>query len=652
MHKRWAVTIALIAAVLLLAVRGAAAQDNRSLVWERWDVVIDDVDTANNTFRVTETYVIDFNGRYSFGAANIPLTNMDGINDVRVSDRGQRLTAACFNQAGTFCARTSGGALDITYYFTSPITDGRGTFVISYEVSGALRVYEGGDQLWWNAVPDDHYGYPIRSSTITVDLPSGFAPREGIDPIETEGARGEISVSGTEVTATAINGIGGYEGFSIRVQYPHDPNARVPAWQSSFDSRRDYEENVMPLVNLGVIALGLLLGLGLPLLFFVLWQTRGRDPKIGPVPTFLSEPPSSLPPAVVGTLVDERSDPRDVISTIVDLAQRGYLVIEETQTQGLFGIGSSSQFTFKRTDKAFSDLRPYERRLMDRLFSGSSMERSMASLTNTFYTTISQIQNDLYDELVTEGFFTTKPNVTRGLWGAIGVILIFGTVALTVILAPLLEGTTQFMFCIPIGLFIAAAAAFAFGNAMPAKTLKGSEEAAKWKAFYEYLNNLENYGGVETAAERFASYLPYAVAFGIDKEWVRRFTRVPTATIPPWYYPTYLGGPWGHGYRPGTPIYGTRGLGGLGEGGLPGDLTHASGGGFSLDQMSGNLSQGLESISSGLTSMVDSASRAMTSRPQQTSSGGSGSWSSGGRSWSGGGFSGGGGSGGGSRGFG
>ncbi len=91
---------------------------------------------------------------------------------------------------------------------------------------------------------------------------------------------------------------------------------------------------------------------------------------------------------------------------------------------------------------------------------------------------------------------------------------------------------------------------------------------------------------------------------------------------------------------------------GMGGGEMPGGLARAGGGGVSLDQMSGNLAGGLESISSGLSHMLNSASRAMTSRPQQASSGSSGSWRSGGGSWSGGGFSGGGGSGGGSRGFG
>jgi hypothetical protein len=104
-------------------------------------------------------------------------------------------------------------------------------------------------------------------------------------------------------------------------------------------------------------------------------------------------------------------------------------------------------------------------------------------------------------------------------------------------------------------------------------------------------------------------------------------------------------GPYRRGYVAGSPLYRPT------NGGM-GGLAHA-GGGVSLDQMSGNLSGGLENISSGLSHMLDSAASVMTSRPQSTSSGSSGSWrSGGGGGWSGGFSGGGGGGGGGHSGFG
>jgi uncharacterized membrane protein len=48
---------------------------------------------------------------------------------------------------------------------------------------------------------------------------------------------------------------------------------------------------------------------------------------------------------------------------------------------------------------------------------------------------------------------------------------------------------------------------------MPRKTAKGAEEAAKWLAFKQYLENIDKYSDMESVKEQFQVYLPYAVAF-------------------------------------------------------------------------------------------------------------------------------------------
>jgi hypothetical protein len=622
-----------------MCVVSPAAAQSKSVFWRQWDVKIDNVDTKNNQFDVTELYNMDFTGTFRFGSAVIPYTNLEDIRNILVSENGSPLRGSCSQQQGTFCAETDGDNLSITYYFTQPISNGSAQFAIQYTVVGALRSYTGGDQLWWTAIPADHYGFSIGSSTITVQMPPGFAPREGVDPVETYGAPADVSVKGTTITATAKDELGGDDYFEIRVQYPHDPAARVPGWQANFDQQR----TTQPLIDLGLIALSVLLLIGGSMGVYALWYTRGRDPKVGPVPEFLTEPPTDLPPAVVGTLLDERADLRDVISTIVDLAHRGYIVMEETQTEGLFGMKNST-FTFKRTDKPATDLRPFEARMVNALFSNGRMERTLDSLTNHFYTYIPQLQNDLYKALVDEGLFTTSPQSTRATWSVLGGLLLGAAFLFGFFGYGLTDGISGAVACLPFSVGLVGVLALIVGQHMPAKTRKGAEDAAKWSAFRQYLYNLDKYGSVEEAAQHFDDYLSYAVAFGIDRAWVRRFSQLQSVPVPTWYYPYW----YRRGYVAGTPV---RPSGFGGAGGInPGDLAHAGGHG-GLDDISGGMSRGLESISDGLSNMLNSASRAMTSRPQQTS-GGSGRWSSGGRSWSGGGGGGGGSSGGGSRGFG
>ena len=125
--------------------------------------------------------------------------------------------------------------------------------------------------------------------------------------------------------------------FEVRVQFPHGLlPITTPAWQEQMQ-RGDA-------LNLGLIVLSLFTLIAGPLGVLLLWYTRGRDPELTTVvPTYISEPPDELPPAVVGTLLDEQADMQDIVSTQLDLARRGYMTMTETQKR---------TYTFERTDKS------------------------------------------------------------------------------------------------------------------------------------------------------------------------------------------------------------------------------------------------------------------------------------------------------------
>jgi len=476
-------------------------------------------------------------------------------------------------------------------------------------------------------------------------LPEDAIPREGVDPAETYGSETDVrtcatidacadierlpeiidEVDGTLVVAEALNPIYSSGSIEMRVQYPHNPEMVAASWQSGFD----FWQGAGVVLNFVSLLGGIVLGFGGILGSVALYYTKGRDPRIGVVPEYLSEPPSDLRPAVVGTLIDEKADLRDVLSTLVDLAHRGYVVIEENRTQGIvLGIGAKTEFTFKRTDKTVSDLQAYEQRVVDRVF-GNKDVVELDSLKNKFYRYIPRLQEDLYKELLAHHFFAANPNTTRLMWVGIGIVVMVLGIVGSVVSANFIENI-PLLPLLPGSLVIVGIALMAISSFMPAKTREGAQEAAKWQAFKEYLRNLEEYTDVEGAVEQFDKYLPYAVAFGIEKAWVRKFSGIDRAPIPSWYYPTHLGGRYSRGYTAGTPLP-TFGSGG----GFSGDL--------SLDNMSSGISGGLDSISDGLTEMLNSTSTVLRSQPSSSSSGGG---------FSGGGSGGGGFSGGGSRGFG
>jgi hypothetical protein len=177
------------------------------------------------------------------------------------------------------------------------------------------------------------------------------------------------------------------------------------------------------------------------------------------------------------------------------------------------------------------------------------------------------------------------------------------------------------------------------GRHMPRKTPQGAEEAAKWLAFKRYLQTIEKHGDLEAAKDKFEEFLPYAVAFGLERRLINQFAAV-DAPAPSWWGPVFLPG---HGYGYGGGVAGQS----IGEaGGPPGTLAGEGGKTPSLAGMSEGIGTSLASMSAGLGAMLSSASTVLTSTPPSSSSSG------GGGGWSGGGFGGGGGGGGGSRGFG
>ncbi len=55
----------LVVLVLLVGLTSITQAQSRSVLWERWDVVIDNIDTSTNAFTVSEIYDIRFFGTFT-----------------------------------------------------------------------------------------------------------------------------------------------------------------------------------------------------------------------------------------------------------------------------------------------------------------------------------------------------------------------------------------------------------------------------------------------------------------------------------------------------------------------------------------------------------------------------------------------------------
>lgn len=628
--KRWWLIVALLMALMMLWAGTALAQE-KTLYWERFDV---DITIRNNgDFQVAETQEIAFtSGTFTFGYRYIPLNRVEEIVDVEVWENGQRYTLAATQAPNTYETWTEDEKLVIKWYFP-PTSNARRTWTLRYTVRGGLRIYEGGDQLYWQAIYADRQ-QPINAARVTVHLPAAFSAEQLKIASYGADATWELTDAQT-VVFTATRQIGANRGLEVRVQFPHGVvQTTTPSWQAADDRAIEYKEKWQPVVSLGIGALSaLILAAGL-IGVYLLWYTKGRDKPAGLVAEFISEPPAKVPPAIAGTLLDEKADMADIVATIVDLARRGVIVMEEIEEPGLLGIGKRKDFRY-RLEQPEAELLPFERTLVNRMF-GTSTERRLSELRNQFYTAIPEIQNKLYEEITHLGYFRSNPQRARKTYAALGIGGIVVAVGIGICGTSALAPYANTAFCIPTSLGIVSLALLIVSPFMPARTEKGSEEAAKWRAFKRYLENIQKYEKVQEATHLFDQYLPYAIAFGLEKSWIQTFANAGTPA-PGWYipYPPVIV----YGDSGGALPAGGSGYSGSGPkpaGGLPKET-----GAPSLDSMSSSMFGSLSAMSSGLFFMLDSAAHTLSSAPSR--SGGGGGWSGGG---GGGGHGGGGGGGG------
>jgi uncharacterized membrane protein YgcG len=618
----------------------AIAQSAKTFIWRRLDCDI--TIQPNGDLRISEKNEINFiSGSFTFGYRDIEMSRITSISDIRATegDRDIRIETG----------RAENGDFRIKYYFSRPAQNETRTFNLTYTVQGATRYYQNGDQVYWACVYAARSGFEVQNSRTTIRLPGNATATVA----ETYGAKATLSGKGeTIVTATATEPIASGKELEVRVQFPHGIiSGTAPAWQQAYDKQREFEETQKPRLDLIGLVVGALAALFGPAGVFVMWQTRGKDPRVGLIADYITAPPSNLSPGIAGALIDEQADLQDVLATLIDLARKGVIDMREDASSSDKWQGVSD-WIFSTGEKPNQSLLPHEQKLLNALNLNQG-ERRLSELKNKFFVQLGGIKESLYDQLVAQKFYFAKPPSTRNNYILLGVLILVSSVAACLGSGVLLNGSDYFI-CLPIALFFTGVLTIIIARAMPQATRLGAEAKMRARAFKRYLENIERYTDLNTAKAQFDTYLPYAIAFGLERSWIKKFAQVDTP-MPPWYQPY---DPYYDTYGRRGRVYGSGGGKVLERGEMTPDISgraEKSGGMGNLDR---SLTGGLNSLSDNLTKMLTVTAGTLTSVPapkvSSGSSGGTGWGSSSGRSggWSGGGSIGGGSSGRGGGGFG
>ena len=226
-------------------------------------------------------------------------------------------------------------------------------------------------------------------------------------------------------------------------------------------------------------------------------------------------PPENVRPGQIGTLLDERANVIDVTATIVDLAGRGFLLIQEIPDTGLF---SKTDWTLIRLEGAESELLAYERKLLDGLFRDGN-EVKVSELKTTFSDRLHGVESALYSDAMRQKWFRARPDQVRLRWAGAGVFLLVAGAAVTFVLA---RWTHWGIVGVPV--IVAGLALSLMARQMPARTAKGTAMLRRIRGFRQVIATAEQHMARWAEEENvFTRYLPYAIVFGLTKKWAKAF---------------------------------------------------------------------------------------------------------------------------------
>jgi uncharacterized membrane protein YgcG len=448
----------------------------------------------------------------------------------------------------------SGGVTTLRIGDPDRTVSGRQVYDIDYTVDGALNAFDDHDELYWNAI-GDRWDVPISEATVVVELPA--TPTQATCFAGPSGSSlpctGGVELDDRTVTFTQPGGLQPFSAFTVVVGLPA---GAVTATGPLLEERWTLRRALTPTPLTGSLA-GLILVPGLVLVGWLV-GTTGRDrrfagvtpgvvatggahqepvPLVGAGPVAVQfTPPEGLRPGQLGTLLDEQANVVDVTATIVDLAVRGHLRIEEQPRKGLF---RSRDWLLVKLPGGTGDLVEYERLLYTGLFeSGDAEGRVLLSrLKKKFAARLAKVQSALYTSVTTEGWFRGRPDKVRGRWQAAGFVLAIAGGWLTFLLSRRLHWA-------PVGIAVTLLGVllWVLARRMPARTAKGSAMLAQARGFREYIRTAEaEQLRFEEGADIFSRYLPFAIVFGEAERWVKVFgplsaaAGTTVASSPAWY---------------------------------------------------------------------------------------------------------------------
>ena len=499
------------------------------------------------------------------------------------------------------------------------------TYALTYRTTRQIGHFQDFDEIYWNATGDE-WTFPIDRAEAVVRLPPGASV------VQKAAYTGLKGASGSDFTVTR-NRAGNTVFTTTRGLEPGEGLTIAVAWPKGYVAEPSEAEKAAHVVGDNISIVYGLVGLLVLIAYYLYaWDRVGRDPGAGTiVPLFA--PPQGFSPAAAHFVLNLGFDDKEFAAAIVDMAVKGILKIEDrdgdfylTKTSddtGLLSPGEKAiaaelfahhatveldNANHERIGGALKALKKKLKRELETIYFNTNSLYLVPGAVLSVVTAMAVVLASTGGGSETVGFISIWLSIwTMGcvmlvtmcfknwkgvLAGQTGSLL--PAIKISLFTLPFLGGElagllvlTLYASVISVLFLVVIAGLFPiFYHLLKAPTLKGRRVMDRIEGFKLYLSVAEKHRlqalhPPDETPELFETYLPYALALGVENQWCEHFAGV-------------LGGAGregGGGYRPGWYSGGSwRGVSGLSDslgGPLAGALGASSaapgsgGGGFS-----------------------------------------------------------------------
>jgi uncharacterized membrane protein YgcG len=442
---------------------------------------------------------------------------------------------------------------------------GRTIYIIKYSLQDVTSYYKDHDELFWD-INGDQWDQRFGSVTARIHIADPLADSLQDKSLCYAGYFGGLKQNCSITLVKPDSGT--YVSVSADNLQPKQTLSAVLAFkpgtfnQKSSAIKKEQRQRFIKFTAAAVLV-------AVPSLYafifmFRRWRQFGNDPKGRGVIIPEYEPPKGFNPLTSDFLLKQMLRNNAISAALIELAVNGYVTIIEIPKKGVFGKTDYKLALNKTPDSSLqAEVHEVLNIIFDsNLIAGTSVQisefRKNTSKQMTMYTQMKSLENSLASNMTKSGYFIKDPKKVKNgyfVWATLLFFLTFGLAWISGVLGLVV------LWGLVLGVGLASAITFFFAFIMPARTEAGVAAHDALIGLKDYiklaeadrLKFLQSPKGAEKIQDKdafdpktseakvklFEKLLPYAMLFGLEKNWAKQFNDIYT-NPPGWYQ----GGNW------------------------------------------------------------------------------------------------------------